>query len=130
MAVRTTDSAVGAIIDITSGTDITPFIEAASAVVDDHCAPLAYGATRLELIERWLAAHFFAVYDGQIASEKADEVSQAFQYDVGKYLEFTKYGQMAIILDNLGGLAAWQAAIESGKVLPRQLFWGGKKCDE
>lgn len=126
MPIRTTAEAVEAIIPVNSGDTLVPFIEAASALIDDACAPIlndaglpAYNATRLELIERWLSAHFYAVYDGQIASEKADEVSANYQYDVGKYLTFTKYGQQAIMLDTLGGLLALQSAADKGRTVAR-----------
>ena len=59
MAVRTTAAAVQGIIEHDATIPLTPFIEAASALVTQCCTDLdtAYVAAQLELIERWLSAH-------------------------------------------------------------------------
>lgn len=114
---RTTPTNVKAIIetDDVSIPDLTPFIEAAHSIVEEVCVPLAYTEQRLELIERWLSAHFYAVRDNRVASEQAGPVRQAFQYNLGLNLAVTMYGQQAMLLDTKGGLAALNKDTEEGR---------------
>jgi hypothetical protein len=90
---------------------LQPFIESASAVVDRvvTCAinkGLPLTGTETELIERWLAAHFYAVSDKPYSSRSTDKASANFAGQTGMYLEFTQYGQQAVTLDWSGCLAA------------------------
>lgn len=106
---RTTSLAVSKIIEVDASVndgDITPFIETASALVDDVCVPLVYDDTRLELIERWLSAHFYAVRDARTKSEGVGSLSQSFEGQTAMGLAHTRYGQQAMMLDTKGGLAA------------------------
>jgi len=129
---RTTTLAVSKIIEVDATInegDLSPFIETASAVVDDVCVPLEYNDTRLELIERWLAAHFYAVRDMRRSDEKAGSVSESYQYHVGAGLESTMYGTQAIALDTKGGLAGWNKAMKDGNTQRPSAFWlGTKRC--
>lgn len=105
---RTTQSAVSLIIEIdpsVNGGDITPFIETASSLVDDVCAPLAYSDTKLELIERWLTAHFYSVRDARTVSETVGPIAAKYEGQTALYLAHTRYGQQALMLDYKGGLA-------------------------
>lgn len=123
---RTTATAVRKIIEVDASViavdaDMDPFIEAASAIVDDVCATAlkadgsaAYGATRLELIERWLTAHFIAVRDPRTTQEKAGTVGSTFEGSAAMHLNFTRYGQQAMMLDTQGGLAALQSSTTKG----------------
>ena len=115
MAIRTTDTAVGKIIELNSSIDVTPFIEIASALVDSVCVPLTYTGTQLELIERWLSAHFYAIRDPRAKREKAGPVSQEVQSDVKAGLNVTHYGQMAMTADFKGGLASLDKSTQEGK---------------
>lgn len=115
---RTTSDAVAAIVEIDSDIDLSPFIETANAIVTDICAPLGYDDTRLELIERWLSAHFYRIRDQAIASEAAGSVSETFQYKIALDLKQTQYGQQAIALDTKGGLAAFNKRLELGTPKP------------
>ena len=58
MAVRTTPAAVALIIEVDNDISLTPFIEAANALVTEHCSADDYDATRLELIEQPLKPVF------------------------------------------------------------------------
>jgi hypothetical protein len=121
--VRTTAEAVGLIIELTPGILVTPFIEIASALVDDHLSTSTLTSTRLEQIERLLAAHFYALRDRRVQSERAGPVSETKEAPVlGKGLEATTYGQQAMALDSSGALAAWQAKLMSGKSGMPQVF--------
>lgn len=126
MAIRTTDAAVRAIIETQASIDTAPFIEVASALVDEIEPDSSYNATRLELIERWLAAHFYAIRDNRVASEGAGSVRQSFQYKVGLNLQVTIYGQQAAMIDTEGHLAALSKRSEMGKKKPGQtVTWLG-----
>lgn len=123
---RTTSGAVEGIIEVDSSISLTPFIESANALVTEVCVPLEYDDIRLELIERWLAAHFYAIRDPRTTSEKAGPVSANYQSKVDLGFNVTHYGQMAMRLDTLGGLAALQKKIETGiGIKPGIAFIGG-----
>lgn len=121
---RTTDELVQGLVEVDSGTDLSPFILTANELVTEVCASVLneagtapkYSDTRLELIERWLAAHFYAMFDqgANVASEKAKTVAASYQHQVGLVLKFTRYGQQAMALDTAGGLAALNAKAEKG----------------
>jgi len=102
---RTSSAAVAAIIETEVSIDLTPFIEAANHIVTRVCTDSDYADTELELIERWLAAHFYAIRDPRVADEAAGSVSQRFQYKVDLNLSVTTYGQQAMMLDTEGNLA-------------------------
>jgi len=102
MAIRTTALAVGGIIEVDVAISLDPFIETASALVDDIAVESGHGATRLELIERWLAAHFYAIRDPRTTQEKAGTVGASYESKVDLGLNLTRYGQQAMALDSSG----------------------------
>ena len=113
---RTTALAVqGIIATDTTIADITPFIEAAGSIVTDVCLDSSYDTVKLELIERWLAAHFYAVRDPLLTSQGAGGASGSFQGQTGMFLQFTSYGQMACLLDTDGNLANLDLQMQKGK---------------
>lgn len=110
---RTTELAVQKVLlddyDAGDGYDMTPFIETASSMVDDLEAwglgnnePMA--AAKLELIERWLSAHFYKTPDRPFQAAKTGDASATYQGQTGKGLEATYYGQTAVSLDPTGML--------------------------
>ena len=116
MAVRTTTDAVRAIIEVDDTIDLTPFIEAANALVTEVCASVeTYDNTRLELIERWLSAHVYTVREGRAVSESVKGVGQTVQSYVGPNLATSHYGQQAMMLDTAGGLANLSVMLAEGK---------------
>lgn len=107
MPIRTTEAEVEAIIAVESTADLTPFIAAASALVDTVVEQDTDGALtdeRLLLIETWLAAHFYTVFDPRPTLERAGTVEVSYQSKVGLYLATSHYGQMAMTLDTTGTL--------------------------
>ena len=125
---RTTSAAVGLIIEIdatVNGGDISPFIETASSLVDDICVPLLYSDTKLELIERWLSAHFYAIRDARTKSEGVGSLSQSFEGQSAMGLAHTRYGQQAMMLDIKGGLAGLNRLPEqASRIKPGILYVG------
>lgn len=110
---RTTFAAVEKIIEVdaTISTDVAPFIEVANDLVTDLCTNSDYTDAKLELIERWLSAHFYAIRDPRKDSEKAGSVGDKNQYKLGLNLQVTTYGQMALMIDTAGNLLG----LSSGK---------------
>lgn len=121
MPIRTTPSAVSEIIETDVDISLTPFIETASALVDEICVPLGYDDARLELIERWLSAHFYAVRDMRLSGEGVGPIQANYQYRVDLRLQVTIYGQQALILDTKGGLKT----LNKDKVGGFKFFWAG-----
>jgi hypothetical protein len=106
---RTTPTLVEGIIEVQTGIDLTPFIQMANDIVTRVCGNSGYtdgyvGST-MEMIERWLSAHFYTVFDNQLAAAKAGTASVAFQYKVDYGFKSSMYGQQAMRLDTAGGLA-------------------------
>jgi hypothetical protein len=60
---RTTEAAVKLIIKVneTATPSLTPFIDAANMLVTKLCTSDDLDDDQLEIIERWLAAHFYAI---------------------------------------------------------------------
>jgi len=106
MAVRVTQAEVGAVIEIDSSitTPFTTFISTANTIVNQVCTDSSLTEAQLKLIETWLAAHCYAIRDNRRSSEKADVVSENFQYKLGLNLKCTMHGQMAIMMDTSGAL--------------------------
>ena len=108
MAIRVTEEDVRAVIDTDSALSIRPFIVAASSLVD-KVATADTGALLstddLVEVERWLAAHFYAIRDPQYTSKSTGGASASFQGQTGMGLDATYWGQMAKRLDVTGYLA-------------------------
>lgn len=114
MPVRTSPSAVQGILlmdyDTINNPSLTPFIETASVIADevaDYASEnsIAITSEKLELIERWLAAHCYCLSDQPYTFKQTKAVSANFQGKTAMYFEATKYGQMAVTLDSTGYLS-------------------------
>ena len=130
MAIRTTAEAVGAIIDVASNITLTPFMEVANALVTECCSEDDYDAARLELIERWLSAHFYAIRDMQPNQERAGDVSVWYQSKVDLGLSVTHYGQQAMMIDTAGGLAELNQQLIKGPKVNVSISHIGMNEDE
>lgn len=124
---RTTFENLQTIVTVKSSitTDGEPFITMANELVTEKCADSSYSDTRLELIERYLAAHFYCVTDMRLASVNVD-VSVSFQHKIDLYLNQTAYGQHAMLIDTDGNLAALNEAMMKGGKVSASLTWVGK----
>ena len=129
MPIRTTQTEVEAIIEVDTSSipDLTPFIAVASMLVDAVVDTVenAYTNTEATIIETWLSAHFYAIRDNRVDTEKAGPVSQKNQFRVGLNLNVTIYGQNAMIADYKGGLGILNKNIQEGKRTKVELFWAG-----
>jgi len=103
---RTTSDAVAAVIEVDVAIDLAPFILVANELVTEVCSNKNYTDSRLELIERWLSAHFYTNRDPRSVNEKAGSVGATYQSAVDLNLSTSHYGQTAMMLDTAGGLAS------------------------
>lgn len=134
MARTTSEQVIGILIsgkqyDAKTTPDLTGFIETASAVVDRviTCAgrkEVILTDALLELIERWLSAHFYAHADQLFTSKSTAGASGSFQGQTGMHLESTQYGQTAMDLDYSGCLAAINKGARAGAI------WLGKPVSQ
>lgn len=107
---------------------LTPFIETASSMVDDlvECAAekgITLSDTKLELIERWLSAHFYSQSDKPYTESETLDARAKYNGQTKMYLESTLYGQTAVKLDPTGCLAA----IAGGEDKSAKVIWMGKR---
>jgi len=144
---RTTLTAVEGIIDVAPGDVLDPFIDTANELVTEKCAivfpgtqqgtdsngfpvytPLPGGFTyspyRLELIERWLSAHFYGIFSQVTTSEKAGSVAASFQGKTNLGLDLTFWGQQAMRLDTMGALAVMNNGQEQYAKVPPGILAG------
>lgn len=127
---RTTSTAVEGIIEVDANISLDPFIEAANNVVTKCCGDSTnYDAADLELIERWLSAHFYTCRDMRAESEKAGSVSEKKQSKVDLGFDTSHYGQMAMRLDVEGGLGQLNERIKNGKGNTYGVTWLGTTPD-
>lgn len=114
---RTTATLVGTVIEVTAGDDLSSYIETATTLVDSECAASTYTVEKFELIERWLAAHFYAC---NIRRTQQSTVFGGVAEDVDRpkfelMLNNTLYGQQAMLLDTDGNLAALNNSLQEIK---------------
>lgn len=102
---RTTSELVAGIIEVDPTIPLDPFITTASELVTELCSDKGYSEARMELIERWLSAHFYTNRDPRPTREEAGPVSASYQSKVALNLSTSHYGQSALMLDTAGGLA-------------------------
>jgi len=129
MARTTSDNVKGILLtnyDTAASPSLTPFIDTASAMVDAlvtkaSSRSLTINATLLEIIERWLSAHYYAHADQLLTSKSTAGASGSFQGQSGMGLDSTQYGQAAKRLDPTGILAGMD---DSAGVV--EMHWLGK----
>lgn len=129
---RTNQNAVIAVLqadyDSANAPSLTPYIQTANVIVSRVNAyavrkEITISSEELELIERWLAAHYYQQSDRGYSSRSTADASGAFQGQTGMRLESTMYGQTALTLDPSGCLA------DLGKRQPKAI-WLGKTPSE
>ena len=85
---------------------VDSYIQVANALVTEKLGSSDLGATRLEMIERWLSAHLIAITRERFAiRETIGEASVQYAGEFGRGLDSTSYGQMVMILDTTGELS-------------------------
>ena len=110
MARRTTSELVRAVANLESTVDVDAYIDTASKLVDkvQDCDTKSGGnldEQQLELIERWLAAHFTVISRPQVSSKSIGGASTSFLVgSVSDGIKATIFGQQALIMDTSGCL--------------------------
>ncbi len=122
---RTTSVLVQGIIETDAAISLDPFIEIANALVTEKCSADDYSSTRLELIERWLSAHFYTIRDMRAESEKAGSTSEKKQSKVDLGFDSSHYGQTAMRLDTAGELAGLNTSMKGRGSQPVGVTWLG-----
>lgn len=117
---------LGADYDCISNPSLNTYIDTAAAIVGRvvECAAkkdVTITSSERELIQRWLAAHFYVMSDQNYKGRSTLRASGQFQGDTGMYLEASKYGQTAVLVDPSGCLN------NIGKQSRAYIFWGGKR---
>lgn len=130
MAIRTNDSEVRAVIQMRATVSTTPFITAASALVDwietcDDADANVLTSSQLLTLETFLAAHFVAVRDEQWSSTSNAGRSGSRQGQTQLHFNSTFWGQTALQLDVSGCLAKRQAEILAGGRAKATFLWLG-----
>lgn len=134
---RTTQSAVIAVMaasnddgyDLANAPSLTPYIAIANLIVNQLAAcamakGVTYSTADLTTFETWLAAHAYKMSDQVYASKNTNGTSASFQSMIGKNLEGTKYGQMALAADGTGCLMAMSSGNRA------RAAWLGKTASE
>ena len=114
--------------------DLKPFIAAASGMVNwvtTTCDEDSINdSTQLELIERWLAAHFYGVSEQLLQSKSQGGASGSFQGTSDKGLGSTQFGQQAMIMDLSGCLAKRNQEMIQGYRNKAGMHWLGLNPSE
>lgn len=126
---RATDSDVEGVVEVDDDITLTPFITIANELVTELCTDSDYSATRLTLIETWLAAHFYLMRDQLVGTERAGPVQVTYSTKIGLGLKQTKHGQTAMLLDTAGNLAQHDKRIEEGEAATVSFSWMGEDYD-
>jgi hypothetical protein len=124
---RTTEDRVALLIqyDRTFVTDLQPFIDDASLIIDNVVAIAPIPADNLlELVERYLAAHLVMVTSGQVSMEKVRSLQVQYGTLLDKGFAITHWGTTAMMLDTTGRLAAFNTRLMQGGI-GKQFFWAG-----
>lgn len=115
---------------------LVPFIDSA-AVITNRVATCATEKktpltdAELELVERWLAGHYYQKSDRGYASSNTEGASASFDGKTGMYFESTLYGQTAIEIDPSGCLKDLQLASTGAALRPvASASWLGKRSSE
>lgn len=135
---RTNSGAVSGIIEVDTTIPLTPFIDTASMLIEKVVATATnpdgsayHNSADLEIIERWLAAHFYATRDPRATYEQASSVAEKVESKTDLGLHNSKYGQAAMILDTSGKLAAYNQSLTKGGVYrDLTLTWLGTEAEE
>jgi len=119
MAYRTTpDVVIKLLEEYDPAMDMMQCIEAGNSVTTQQCVnSLTYTYTDilLELIERYLSAHFYEINIARQKFRAAGKVQDSMESKVDLHLNLTRYGQMAMVIDGAGNLAAWNNALDDVK---------------
>lgn len=134
---RTTPTLIQLTCDIdptVANGNLQQFINSANELVTEICAPFPYTFERLQLIETWLAAAFYRVWDRKAKSESVNGegagVAASYESSTTLMLFNSEEGQMAMLLDTYGGLSQMSVLMTKGMYRRRvgMKYVGGPPC--
>ena len=109
MAIRTTATTVGGIIEVDSNVSVSPMIDVANELVDKVATNDTNGVMTVGMLrhlETYLAAYFYAIRCQQYKEKKTGDASASFQIgESGKgCFDANDWGRTAMMLDLTGYL--------------------------
>ena len=122
---RTKPNLVRKIITVNEEDDLQAAIDSATNLVDQVCLHSGYNDTTLELIERWLAAHFYDIFKKEAVQENIGQSQNTYQSKIELGLRLTHWGQQALLLDTKGNLAALDNKQKNLRGRPPSVKWVG-----
>ncbi len=134
---RTNEVAVKSVLapgkeyDLRLNPSLVPFMDAAQALTNRvaglavHRSSGGYSPNELEVIERYLAAHFYLTSDKAYSNKSDGGASATFMQQTGKRLDQTPHGQTALNLDYLGVLNGINSNARA-RMFSLAGTWGGR----
>lgn len=105
MATRITEAQIRELLpELDADVSLTTFMDTANLLVSEDLVGRGLSDERLARIELYLAAHFAAVTTPNVQSESAG-VGESLRGSTGMGLQYTEFGQQAMLLDRTGTLA-------------------------
>ena len=128
---RVTQDDVEEVISVRLEDDVWPFVRMAHALTDwvqDQDSSSLLNSELLYHIELNLACHFYTMWRQLYKSEKIGDASATYQGQTEMYLESSRYGQTAMLMDVTGKLAERNRKAKDQPKTP-SIFWAGKSYD-
>jgi hypothetical protein len=106
MATRVSEDDLRALIDESATTSVQSFLDDAELLVDETLDASLFTPGRLNLIEKYLAAHLWAIAreKGGVTLEKAGDATNMYKKYDGEGLSSTRFGQQVLAWDTTGQL--------------------------
>jgi hypothetical protein len=107
MANRVTPEELAPIVPDVSASSLAPYISTANLIVDEEIVGKGLSDARLKEIEKYLAAHFATITNGELTMRKIGDSQDSYAKGLaGKGLKETAFGRQACLLDTSGTLAS------------------------
>lgn len=115
---RTTEAALRALFPATDKSEyaVAHYIADANVLVTEVLGASGFSEARLEMIERYLAAHLYLLgtQEGGIFEDEMGDskVKTGSTFTLGQGLRLTRWGQQVLSLDTTGGFAQLEGGIK------------------
>lgn len=101
-----------------------------TAVCEQNTQGIVYNVGLLELIERWLSAHFYCIQNPQRRFSSVGKVQESTDSKVDIGLDQTRFGQMAKSIDHHGLLAQHDFNTNNPQIpIKTKMFWAGTELE-
>lgn len=133
---RTNSEAVRAIMETDPEVSLVGFIRTAHVLTNQlatydtaNNSPVLLDVAALTEIESYLAAHFYSYRDQLLTSKSTNKTGGSFQGQTAMALNYSPYGQAAMLLDLTGFLAQRSAESQAGGKRKVRANWIGNPDD-